>query len=122
MPFLAVQLHAVKLTTALEKVTENVFVFIRTGKEVETFSFCPDGNPQANPYWEQMFADDLGKFGTEPATFQVHRVAVDKGQLGLGESTATIVAQLRYEYALNLVQRLAGTLSRIGLSFRGRGQ
>lgn len=31
--------------------------------------------------------------------------------------SARVVAQLRYEYALNLVQRLGGTLTRIGLDY-----
>jgi hypothetical protein len=123
MPFLAVQLQSVKLGNALERVNDNVSLFIHTGKEVETFSVCPDGDPRVNPYWEQMFAGELGKFGSpSPSTFEVHRIAKVEGTLRLESRTATVVAQLRYEYALNLAQRLTSVLSRIGLSFRGKDQ
>jgi hypothetical protein len=123
MPFLAVQLHVVSLKTALDRATDNVSLFIHTGKDVETFSFCPGGNPHASPYWEQMFAADLGKFAPHsPNTFEVQRIAEVEGTLRLASRTATIVAQLRYEYALNLLQRLADALSKIGLSFRGKDQ
>ena len=123
MPFLAVQLHAVSLDLALDRATENVSLFIRTDKGVETFSFCLEGNPHSIPYWEQMFAGDLGKFRPgSPSAFEVHRIAEVEGALQLDSQTAIIVAQLRYEYALNLLQRLGNVLSRIGLSFRGKDQ
>ena len=43
----------------------------------------------------------------------------EKGSNGMIQKpySARVVAQLRYEYALNLVQRLGGTLTRIGLDY-----
>lgn len=35
----------------------------------------------------------------------------------IGFASRQVVAQLRYEYALNLVQRLGGTFTRIGLDY-----
>lgn len=120
MPFIAVHLTEIKTNTALDKMHENINVFLEINKEIKAFTFCPEGNPQSTPLWEQMFALNKGNFTGDEKTLKICRVSDTDGNLASEIVEITIVAQLRYEYALNLLQRLGGSLSRIGLDFRSR--
>lgn len=118
MAFKAVELHPVNLNTALSRATAGNSIFFRIGDTDHAFDFVEPAAPgkTPNPRWEQMIAGNSGRF-TE-RTLSVHRVKnVDSSTLSLGETHAEVVAQLRYEYALNLLQRLASSLSRVGLDF-----
>jgi hypothetical protein len=111
MPFAAVKLEAVNTTTAVQKATTSDFVFFSIGDNVEAFKFSPSAR-------EEMFASNQGKFIDEQSTVGVSRLSGVDGNLVLSSiEPVRIVAQLRYEYALNLLQRLGSTLSRVGLDF-----
>lgn len=124
MPFMAVRLSALKVNKAIEKANDNIHVFIKNSAGIEAYSFCPEGNPQANPVWEQMFVADSGKFSKRDSEryLKITRIRDADGVITPQEHEVTVVAQLRYEYALNLLQRLGGSFSRIGLDFRARGK
>lgn len=121
--FTAVELFHVKTETALSKAFGGNHIFLEVDREIKCFSFAPplggwDGSERvANPKWEQMFADNQGCF-TAPKHISLRRVCADKeGSLTVFNAEAQVVAQLRYEYALNLLQRLGANLSRVGLDF-----
>jgi CheY-like chemotaxis protein len=130
MPFAAVKLDAdVKMSAALKRASDNVNIFLILEGEVRAFSFCPGGNQSASPVWEQMFAAAGGRFDAQKSTLQITRLRVPaaneaaEGNDAVFEvrtevSEATVVGQLRYEYALNLLQRLGTSLSRIGLDYQ----
>lgn len=115
--FKAVKLHPVEKKDALKYAMDGVCVYLRVEDEIRTFGFTDPKNGRSNPDWEQMFALDKGKFESGHK-FKLRAVRADAGGLLLSETTVvTVVGQLRYEYALNLLQRLGNNLSRIGLDF-----
>ena len=75
----------------------------------------------ANPQWEQAFIFDKGKVTWEAADAftTVHRIYFDDKQGKLNENITKrqVVSQLRYEYAINLLQKFGASQSRVGLDF-----
>lgn len=117
IPFLAVKLHDCGDGLAdIKDIQSNRYVYLSIRNEPRLFSFTKDAN--ANPYWRAMYALNQGRFG-ENLEFQIHRVAKDQGKLSSTVGGAKIVGQLRYEYALNLVQKLGVSFTRVGLDFSG---
>ena len=137
MPFKAVQLYPCDRNMALNSSTSNEFLFLplisrKTRKskateiQVQAFSFRPlppitaeNGSKRytalPSPRWEQFFIEDDGQFGQDK---KVKGFKTEfKGTLQLIECEAEIVAQLRYEYALHIIQQLGANLMRIGLDF-----
>ena len=116
LPFIGIKLRGTQVGRALGSVNTNRYIFLRSGPEVEAFCF----NTQADsaPEWHLLYAEDRGRLteGKELVVSQTQR-----GPDGLlhARHKALIVGQLRYEYALNLAQKLGGALTRIGLEFVG---
>ena len=112
MPFTAVKLQPVKTTTAVQSATSSKYVFFPIEDNVEAFSFEPYAR-------EEMFASDQGMFIDGRPTVEICRLMGVDGNLALSSPAhVKIIAHLRYEYALNLLQRLGSTLSRVGLDFK----
>lgn len=120
MPFKAVRLFPSDACEALDHATMNNHIFLNMDESISAFSFTPSGSPTSNPVWEQMFSRNQGIFSNSDFEVSVNRVAIQDGTLKVYENSFCIVSQLRYEYALNLLQRLGGTLSRVGLDFQKR--
>ena len=118
LPFIAVALHKVSVSTALDRISENIFLFIKTGENVAAFTVYKDANVASAPAWEQMFASQQGRFVTGSQKLKIRRMFEQNDELNSGTSEVGVVGQLRYEYALNLQQRMTNSLSRIGLGFR----
>jgi hypothetical protein len=119
MPFKAVQLSPETVDTALKDAARANHLFLRIEDSPLTFGFSPSPSALSNPRWEQMFAKNRGIFDDPGRHLTIADTAVaDNGELATGSTTGQIVAQLRYEYALNLLQRLGANLSRIGLDFQ----
>lgn len=135
MPFIAVELYRANRQEALSFAHGGNHLFLEIDEQVSVFSFTPsprrgsagehDATP--SPKWEQMFAAAQGIFhGPDGKELTILRAAEtpalgqdgqDGRQLMLCTSSASVVAQLRYEYALNLLHRLGTTLSRVGVDF-----
>lgn len=116
LPFMAVKLIPADEAKASKDVHSNRFVFLRIDGEVKSFCF---NNPQSDasaPTWRTLYAEKRGML-SESFAFKV--LVVERGARGLlqRKRDARVVSQLRYEYALNLVQRLGGSLTRIGLDY-----
>tara|TARA_R110002020_G_scaffold389217_3_gene599800 strand:+ start:3463 stop:5313 length:1851 start_codon:yes stop_codon:yes gene_type:complete len=65
--------------------------------------------------WRTFVAKDAGLI--TGGTFQVYQFELNSGQVQTGETEATLIAKLRYEYALNYIQRIGTSVSRIGLDY-----
>lgn len=121
MPFIAVQLEKTKRGDALANINQNRFVLAQIDNSIAALKFT-DAPSTSLPMWEQMFALECGNFSIDPQTEQrsleIQRMYENSGKLAFSSSKAIVVSQLRYEYALNLLHRLASALSRVGLDFR----
>ncbi len=113
LPFVAVRLYPIADGLALKNATKNIFLFLNIDEAVCAFSIHKDGISQ-NPDWGQMYARNQGKFHD---TNKLHIGSIIKTQedLSLSWADASVVTQLRSEYALNLLQRIGAVLSRPGL-------
>ena len=118
IPFIMVSLDEISANTALRKIDQNIFLFLNIFGEIKTFTFNPSGDVKSNPNWEQMFAGNKGVPFGAIREMTIGRLVSDTANLKIEPIQAKIVAQLRYEYALNLLQRLGISLTRIGLNFR----
>jgi F0F1-type ATP synthase membrane subunit b/b' len=97
-------------------IQQNRYVFVKIDGVEKLFAFNKD--PTAGPYWCAMYAHNSGKLG-EGMTFEFSRMRLAEKRLVASVSSAKIVGQLRYEYALNLVQKLGVSFTRVGLDFSG---
>lgn len=121
MPFKAVRLYPTMPLEALNESTRGYHIFLQMESSVEAFGFSTSATLKGSVptlRWEQFFGKDGGIFSSS-IEMEIARVGGVKGtDLGLTSKNARIVGQLRYEYAINLLQRLGSHLSRVGLDFR----
>ena len=123
LPFTAVRLHDVKSSTAIGKATENLCIFLKVNNAVQAFSILKDADQKSSPVWEQMIAQKSGVFEAETKTFRVSSVTTFAGKVETCEVEAKVIAQLRTEYAANLLQKFGAQLTRpgLGMQFKSRG-
>ena len=121
LPFVAVKLHSVDLGKALKNATRNVFLFLELTDNIKSFSILKDGSLLESPDWEQMYAWNGGRFEAENK-LRFSSIVEEEDELKEKRFEATVVAQLRSEYALNLLQRMGTFLSRtgLGINFKSR--
>ena len=112
---------AVRLTLRGDRLpaglTSGRYVFLKIDDAVKSFGFNPHGANSA-PDWDILYAENRGEFSGDDFRFTVIRIG--RGETGAITGVpheAQVVAQLRYEYALNFVHKLGGSLTRIGLDF-----
>lgn len=116
-PFMAVKLHSVEDGKPID-VNSNLFVFLATTEGVKTFCFNEQHKEANAPTWRTFYAEKRGVFGAD-FSFKVSSTQPGTRKLLYVVQCATVIAQLRYEYALNLLQRLGTSMTRIGLDFVG---
>lgn len=119
MPFAAIRLQSVpKLKNAVEMANSTRVLFMEVEKQLEAFCFNDPSDETSAPHWTLLFAEGNGQF--KAGTFDFNLVHMGPSESGLVavKQQATVVSQLRYEYALNLVQRLGVSMTRIGLDFQ----
>lgn len=112
----AVKLHEVSLSLANSKASTNEYIYLNLegSKSINTFSFAVSAN--ANPVWDTFFVNNQGQF-SDDGVISLSCVRDFEGSLQLVSYVANVVAELRYEYALNLLQRLGSNQTRVGLDF-----
>ncbi len=98
----------------------NRYVFLNFDGSVKTFCFSDPAGADSAPDWHTLYAKDGGKFDDDDCfRFTLAKTEIKESIPQVKTRNAQVVAQLRYEYALNFVQRLGGSLTRIGLGFVG---
>lgn len=121
IPFVAVKLAPVSLNNALNNATDNIYLFLEVDGSVETYSIYKDGNAMGKLEWEQKFAYNKGRFhGDNELT--IGSIVEEGENLNAVRKDARVVAQLRAEYALSMLQRIGALLSRpgLGMNYKGR--
>jgi hypothetical protein len=118
LPFLGIKLESVNTAKELQDLNSNRYLFFAKDGEELCFCFNTQGKEaeSSSPNWQLFFAQNRGKFEGNLA-FKVISTKLIGENLEVVEEQATVVGQLRYEYALNLLHKLGGNLTRIGLDF-----
>lgn len=115
LAFKAVQLQAgTNLSTANSKATSNEFIYLNLDSSMEpkVFEFAKGESPT----WDTFYASNQGRF-KDGNRIGLAQVRENEGNLTIKNVEAEVVAELRYEYALNLLQRLGANQTRVGLDF-----
>ena len=115
LPFIAVRLN--KIDKMPSKVNSNRYIFLQTDNDVEIYCFNNPSGDDSAPHWETLYAENFGKFRGDSFQFRIWQARAGKTKPIFKYHTVTVVSQLRYEYALNLIQKLGSSLTRIGLDF-----
>lgn len=118
LPFSAVRLHEISAEKAVGKATENLCVFIKLENSVQAFSILPNANLKNPPFWEQMIAKDQGIFNSDTKRLRLSRISTINKQIKVDDVEATVFAQLRSDYASNLLQKFGAQLTRPGLGMQ----
>ncbi len=110
------------LERSLKKATSKKVLFLNfeDDNDVCIFSTIVNIHGNANPNLEDFFVKNSGKFYQDGYKLTLYRTDLAKnGRLIYKNIEATVVAQFRYEYALDLLLKTGGCKSRIGLDFIG---
>lgn len=117
LPFVAVKLHPSRRAKALSNIHSNQFLCLRVDGDVNCYCFNDGSQEDSAPHWQIFYAEQRGEFSGESFKFTVSRIEKGKTKLVSKRLTANVISQLRYEYALNLMQKLGVSLTRVGLDF-----
>lgn len=116
--FSAIKLHSKKPNKLPENVQSNQFLFLKSENGVSVFSIV--SSREAMPETEVFYAENKGIFHDGfKLTVCRSEVNQETEELVMVSHPTEVRYQLRYEYALNLVQRLGGSMTRVGLEFAG---
>ena len=115
LPFMAVKLHPVAVEVDHDAST-NLYLFLTLENEVKKFCFNSQGKDSTAPIWRTFYAERRGRFDKD-FKFKVSVLGAGTTRLVATVHSSQVVAQLRYEYALNLLQKLGVSMTRIGLDF-----
>lgn len=114
--FKAVKFDSAKLSKANSNANCNEYIYLNI-----------DGTPKAywlgndNPTWDTFYAGNLGRYGdghTVTLTAVREDATVDGNPLTIRPLAAHAIAELRYEYALNLLHKFGSSQTRVGLDFQ----
>ncbi len=115
--------NAVKLVSCSDgkdvDANSNRYLFLKIGSTVKVFCFNDPSRDASSPSWYTMYAESLGHL-TDDNRVSVVLPRLNGTDLGNSRHNANVVTQLRYEYALSLLQRLGVSQTRIGLDYVGR--
>ncbi|MFT6908290.1 MAG: hypothetical protein ACJAS1_004987 [Oleiphilaceae bacterium] len=112
------------MAQVLKQATENHLLFVRLGDntdEITYLSFTVSLDGKSNPKSKEYLVSEKGIFDEETKNLILYRADIcnEEKVPVMAQYKATVVAELRYEYALNLLQRLGISKSRVGLEFEG---
>ncbi|MFZ8144783.1 response regulator receiver domain [Alteromonas macleodii] len=101
-----------------EIVTGN-HLFLKIDSKIRGFSYSVDF--KSNPHWEQCYVENRGKTSieNEELSISLARTRFNPASLCLDNRffKCRVVGHLRYEYAVNLINKLGTSLTRVGLDF-----
>lgn len=119
LPFLAVRLKPWHKDDVPPDVQSNRYIFLEEEGKSRIFCINEPDHPNSSPHWYPLHAANLGRFDEGSKAFKFTRLHIEQGKIVAKEHSALVVAQLRYEYAINLAQMLGANFTRIGLDFIG---
>ncbi|HCG7749301.1 TPA: hypothetical protein NJ442_003242 [Vibrio parahaemolyticus] len=110
----------------LQDLNSNNYVVLNIEGNLKGFSYLI--NSKSNPQWEQAFVASKGalRWNENTASLTLVRIGSEEQVVGTGEGdialpftqvNATVIGELRYEYALNLLQKFGMSQSRVGLDY-----
>lgn len=122
LAFKAVKLNDdINVNTANKDANKNNYIYIIENDEPKVLSFVKQ--EAGNPCWDILYAANLGRFNDDK-TLNINflRIVNNSADMALAAlkietKQVTAVAELRYEYALNFLQKLGANQSRVGLGF-----
>lgn len=125
-PFVALQLFKCTETLTDLEINSSNFVFLEEEGDVEAYCTFPPSLPAIERIpkvnWRSFVAlkngiltDDGVPNGKK--SVEILEIEVKLGKVESTQSKAPVIAQLRYEFALNLIHRLGMTMTRVGLDY-----
>ena len=117
LPFIAARLHPIGTTKVPSEIHSNRFLFMRIQGQLRGFCFNDPSGEESGPRWDLLYAERSGQFTGRDFQFAVSRIERGKRKLLSIRNEARVIGQLRYEYALNLIQKFGASLTRVGLDF-----
>ena len=117
LPFMAIELQKAKNSTALRDAQSNNYIFLRVEEKVQAYGFSKSPKDGASPQWHVLYAKNGGRFEEGNRKISVLKIESEETELVTKAHSACVVNQLRYEYALNLLQQLGVSQIRVGLDF-----
>ena len=117
MPFLAVKLHPLREDDPKPEANSSRHLFLQGKNGVDVYSYNFPASENAVPLWYPLYAENSGIVVNNKIKITRIKHDTKTGELSSSTEEASIIAQLRYEYALNLMHKLGGNLNRIGLDF-----
>ncbi|WP_432464055.1 response regulator receiver domain [Agarivorans sp. QJM3NY_33] len=112
-----------EMSKILDYSTQNNLVFIKPNKlnpDIKILSFTVGLDGSANPKAQEFFAENQGVFDSSTQEITLHSANITSNSSARFEEKVhqgKVVAELRYEYAINLLMRLGFAKSRVGLDF-----
>ncbi|MDK2376717.1 response regulator receiver domain [Serratia fonticola] len=109
-----------QIVRALSMATRNdlIFISLMDSEKINIFSSVPRIYSSANPVSDNFLVGNQGRFTNGDRTLVFFKPTAEEEQAPtFKEIKGKVVAQLRYEYALHLLQVTGRTKSRIGLDF-----
>lgn len=136
-PFMAVKLHKRNGTLGPNEINSNNFLFLPSeSNDVDQYCFYEgsgtDPNKSVSPHWNLFIAENGGKYDPDDRRIHLEKIVFKAPSTGEAEGQVQdertpmlqfekleceVVAQLRYEYALNLIQKLSSDQTRVGLGY-----
>jgi hypothetical protein len=121
-PFTALQLQKVPdpKTLTADHINSGTYCFIEVSGNVIGLGVKDPAKDVGEPAnskvtWRSMIAKNGG--GITNGQLRILDIKLDGDQIAANDEPATVHAKLRYEYALNFIQRVGGSVSRIGLGY-----
>ncbi|QLZ58793.1 hypothetical protein HV079_06370 [Citrobacter freundii] len=116
LAFKAVKLESVPIKDANKNANRNEYLFLNDGDTPLAYSLGKD-----NIVWDIFFASGQGNYKDEQSiTLYAAReeISEDSKALVMKEVRAVAIAELRYEYALNILHKFGASQTRVGLDFQ----
>ena len=120
MPFNAVKFRLLTQNTKniLAKADHNLTTFVETETDPASLHFLTQDSSNSEVHWNEFFAKNRGKLGDANSIVIATAESEDGESLKFEWESTEICRQLRYEYAINLMQILGARSARIGLNFK----
>ncbi|MEJ5064308.1 response regulator receiver domain [Erwinia sp. MYb375] len=117
--FKAVRFEKANLNTANKKANFNEYIYLNVDDKPE--AYCLGGE---NPCWDTFYAVNQGRYVNSSQlcilSVRENNSPDAKFPLEMKELQVNVIAELRYEYALNLLHKFGSSQTRVGLDFQNK--